>query len=111
MGLETHRLAGSGQRDRRLVIGRASPGRASARHSPRGRPPCCRISSIACCAEAASVTAISSGQPKYCWVAWARRGPANSHRSPNLPASFAIPASMEFRGLAQHVDQRLAVLK
>src|SRR5439155_495179 len=133
---------------------------------PRGPSPCSRISSMARCAEATSVTETSSGQPKYCWVACARGGPTNSDSSPNFSARCAMPASMdrytcptvakswlrgdvedvlapaldrlgfgggqalvggllqaergvqvpahdpvlELRGLAEHVDQRLAVL-
>ena len=50
---------------------------------------------MARCAEAMSVTATSSGQPKYGWVACARGGPMNSHRSPYLSARRAIPASMD----------------
>ena len=49
---------------------------------------------MACCAVAVPVTATSSGQPKYCWVAWARGGPTNSRRSPNLSARCANPASI-----------------
>ena len=50
---------------------------------------------MARCALAVPVTATSSGQPKYCWVAWARGGPTNSRRSPNLSARCAIPASID----------------
>ena len=50
---------------------------------------------MARCAEATSVTAISSGQPKYCWVACARDGPMNSTSSPSFSARCAIPASMD----------------
>ena len=50
---------------------------------------------MARCAEATSVTATSSGQPKYGWVACARGGPTNSDRSPYFSARCAIPASMD----------------
>ena len=50
---------------------------------------------MARCALARSVTGTSSGQRKYCSVAWARGGPTNSQRSPYLAARPANPASID----------------
>ena len=66
----------------------------ASRHSPRAPSPCSTIVSIACRADARSVTATSSGHRKCSSVAWAFGGPMN-RRSGAEPLGQVLEAGLD----------------